>query len=195
MAEFPSRRQLLLLTLLVEGGLGVVGCVLGFWVGHPPWAIIHWDWDEVLFGLAATLPLLALFFACLRWPVGPLGRIKRFADEVIRPLFSSCTILDLAVIGLIAGIGEELFFRGFLQPWLVESWGPWAGIAAASVIFGLFHPITRLYAVWATLVGVGLGILAYWRENLLAAILAHGLYDFVALWVLVASRSADSFSD
>src|SRR5207253_1334176 len=110
---------------------------------------------------------------------GPLAKLKQFADEVIRPLFSSCRILDLAMIGLIAGVTEEMFFRGFLQPWLSELWCPWAGIAAASVVFGLFHPITVLYAVWAVFVGAGLGIVVHCRENLLPAIVAHGVYDFV----------------
>ena len=65
-------------------------------------------------GVAAAVPMTVVFFLCLRWPLGPLRALHRFMQVVVRPLFRVCTLFDLAVISLLAGIGEELFFRGFL---------------------------------------------------------------------------------
>jgi uncharacterized protein len=47
------------------------------------------------------------------------------------------------------------------------------------------HWITRTYALLAALVGLYLGGLWLWTGNLLVPIVAHALYDFVALiWIL-----------
>jgi membrane protease YdiL (CAAX protease family) len=133
--------------------------------------------------------MLLLFLLCLTWPVGPLARIRRITDEIIRPLFASCTLLELALLSLMAGVGEEMLFRGFLQRALAQWWGVWLGVAVANVLFGLVHCITPTYAVLATLIGAYLS--GWWLAtgNLLVVMVAHGLYDFVALVYLVHGTS------
>ena len=37
------------------------------------------------------------------------------------------------------GLGEETFFRGFVQPSLTETLNPWCGIIASAVLFGASH--------------------------------------------------------
>ena len=51
----------------------------------------------------------------------------------------------------------------------------------ASAVFGLFHLVTPTYALLATIVGVYLGVCFAVTDNLLTVIVAHALYDFVAL--------------
>ena len=58
---------------------------------------------------------------------------------------------------------------------------------AAPVKIGIMHPITPTYAVLATGVGVYLGVIFLLNENLLVVMLAHGLYDFIALLYLTRS--------
>ena len=111
--------------------------------------------------------------------------VKQFTEEVIRPLFAPCTLFDLALIALLAGLGEEMLFRGILQPALGRWLGPWPGLVLASVLFGLLHPITGTYVVLAALIGAYLGYLFDLRQNLLVVIVAHALYDFVVLACLV----------
>ena len=98
---------------------------------------------------------------------------------------------ELIVISICAGIGEELLFRGWLMQWLVEGAAAAPGTPApvavgvalvvSSIIFGLFHPITRLYVVLATLMGLYFGLLVIYTENLLVPIAAHATYDAVQL--------------
>ena len=59
-------------------------------------------------------------------------------------------------------------------------------------MFGLLHPITRAYAVIAALLGAYLGGLWLAGGNLLTPIVAHALYDFVALVYLLRLRRAQS---
>jgi membrane protease YdiL (CAAX protease family) len=190
-AERPDNpRAVVRLAIAVEGGLIGVALLAGWLFRTPPLEHFFWDGVDALWGLAATGPMLVLFFVCLRWPVGPLKPIQRFCDDVVRPLLSPCSLLDLAGIATLAGLGEEMLFRGVLQTGLAERIGdPWLGLALASVLFGLCHAITAAYLVLATLLGAYLGALFLRTDNLMPAVLAHALYDFVALVVLLRFRA------
>lgn len=186
--EPQLRRRTLLLGVLVEGGLGVLACGLGWALGRPVWEQWHWNGRDAVLGAGASLPMLLAFALCIGWPVGPLGRIKQFCDEIVRPLFAACSVVDLAVIALLAGVGEEMLFRGVLQETLSAWLNPWLGLAAASVIFGFFHPITPGYIVLAAGMGAYLGYLWLATGNLLTVSITHGLYDFLVLVYLVKHR-------
>jgi membrane protease YdiL (CAAX protease family) len=188
MEHVPGRHQLVLFAVLLEGGLAVLALGLGWLFGQPAWADLHWDPRDAALGALASLPLLLVFLICTRWPVGPLARIRQFADEVIRPLFAACRLPDLAVISLLAGFGEEMLFRGVIQGVLSRWLGPWTGVPLAGILFGLMHLITLSYAVMAALMGIYLGWVWAASENLLVVIVAHALYDFLALVYLVGTR-------
>src|SRR5262245_19627418 len=187
------RTTVILLAVVVEGGLIVLAWLVGWLTGTPPLATFFWSLADAGVGVAATLPMLGLFFAALRWPVGPLGKIKKFVDELIRPLLAPCTLLDLAGIAVLAGFGEEMLFRGVCQAALAN-WTdrPWLALALASILFGAAHAITLTYALFATAMGAWLGWLWLWCDNLLPAILAHALYDFIALVVLLRGGTTSS---
>ena len=89
-----------------------------------------------------------------------MGRLNAVVDGFLVPLFAGVGWLQLALVSLVAGVGEELFFRGVLQPTLIGWIGIAAGLIAASVVFGLLHAITPTYALLATAVGAYLGWLA-----------------------------------
>ena len=101
-----QRRQAVFLGALFEGGLVGLSLGLGWFLDQPPLEHSRWDARDAALGAAASLPLLMVFLLFQRWPLGPLARIKRFWNEVIRPLFASCKLTDLAVISVLAGLGE-----------------------------------------------------------------------------------------
>jgi membrane protease YdiL (CAAX protease family) len=192
-APADGPRTIVLLAILVEGGLIVVAWLLGWLLGQPPLRTFAWDYAGALWGLAGTLPMALLFLLILRWPVGPLRPIRRFSEEVLRPMLAPCSVLDLLGISVLAGLGEEMLFRGVLQAYFSQWAGPWAGLALASVLFGLMHFITFTYAVLAALMGAYLGAVWYWTGNLLPPVLMHALYDFlVLLYLLRGPGSAEA---
>ena len=178
-------RFLVPLALLFEGGLALLAWLLGWALNGTPSVGLRWDAADALFGLAATLPMLAGLGASIRWPLGPLAQIKEVSDDFIRPLFAACSVADLALISLVAGVGEELLLRGFLQALIQEHAGWVAGWFAASVVFGLLHFITPAYGAYAGLMGLYLGGVWLGSGNLLVAVIAHALYDFLALVYVV----------
>jgi membrane protease YdiL (CAAX protease family) len=190
--EPDPRTTVVMLAVVVEGGLILLAWLAGWLAGSLPLETFFWSLSDAALGVAATLPMLAVFFACLRWPVGPLRKIKALTDEIVRPLLAPCTLLDLAGIAVLAGLGEEMLFRGVLQASFVRWTGRlWLGLALASVLFGVLHAVTLSYAVFATVMGAYLGWLWQRSENLLTVAVAHALYDFVALVVILRGGPAD----
>jgi membrane protease YdiL (CAAX protease family) len=184
------RFRALLLGVAFEGGMIVLGLPLCWLLGVPPLGVgFSWEPAALLravgLGLAATLPMLLVFLVLHHWPIEPFVRIRAFFDEVLLPLFSESTVLDLALICVLAGVGEEILFRAAIQAGLAGYLGPWGALVAASLIFGLVHPITRAYVVLAAGLGAYLGLLWLLTENLLVVSLAHGLYDFIVMLVLL----------
>ena len=178
------------LALITEGALLALALLLGWWlrVAEPGW--FHVDLRLTILAVAATLPLWVAMYALNRWPIGPLARLRKIVDELLIPLFRNCTLLDLAVISLLAGIGEEALFRGVLQVVATRWLGELAGLVAASILFGLAHSITTTYAVLAALIGLYLGWLFALEGNLLLVMAIHALYDFGALIYLVRWQRA-----
>ena len=182
MKNFP------LTAAIFEASLVPAAIVLGWLLGTPPLQTLHVNTTAALLGVAATVPLLAVFWLCLKCPLRPFREIAEIVEKTLMPLFRECRILELAVIAAMAGLGEEMLFRGVLQAAVAkEIAGPsgvWLGLVAASVLFGLVHSITPLYALLAGLISLYLGWIWLASGNLLLPIIAHGLYDFLVLWYL-----------
>jgi hypothetical protein len=136
--------------------------------------------------------LVALLAICVYVPFRPLRDILHVIDQWVVPLFRPCSLGEMAVIAVLAGFGEEMLFRGVIQNalggWLGGTTGLWAACGLASLLFGFAHAVSAAYAVLATLIGLYLGTLWIVTANLLVPVVAHGVYDFVALVYLVRLR-------
>jgi len=83
-----------------------------------------------------------------------------------------------------------VLFRSVIQGALSTSAGPVIALLVASALFGCAHLVTVGYAVIAAAIGVYLGILWIWSDNLLTPIVTHATYDFIALTYLLRSWNA-----
>jgi len=183
---------------LFEGGLAVLAVSIGWALGRPPMESFHFSAIDLGWGIIATLPLLADLWisAKVRWR--PIARIMQVLDETFIPLFRQCRILELAVIALLAGLGEEMLFRGIVQSWAADKvggpYGAGIGLAVAAAIFGLLHGVTPTYALLAGVIGLYLGAIWLATDNLLVPIASHALYDFLAFVYLVRVRKSKAIS-
>jgi membrane protease YdiL (CAAX protease family) len=174
---------------LFEGSLALIAFGLGWLVKESPLATLKWDLAALGLGVLATGPMLVGLIALMWLPIRNVRRLTQFLDEFGRPFFASYTILDLAVLSAVAGFGEEMLFRGVIQGAVGHRFGPWIGLSVASVLFGLAHSITPTYIVLATSAGLYLGTVWMLSENLLTVIVAHALYDFLALVYLLRVKA------
>jgi membrane protease YdiL (CAAX protease family) len=163
----------------------VVAWAVGRWLGISPLERLHLSPEAVGIGVAATLPMLV----GLKWTLTTRwSRARELVELVVSqlgPILAGRSSLQLALLALLAGVGEEVLFRGVAQVGL-ERWLSEAGaLTAASVLFGVVHFASATYAALAGLIGLYLGALFLLQDNLIIPIVAHSLYDFVALRFVV----------
>jgi uncharacterized protein len=130
-------------------------------------------WGIAAAGLLAGVNLGLLRAGWSRWPGDSLRHVCRI---IVRPLFEHVTAWQIVVVSVLAGMAEELLFRGVLQPLI--------GLPLASLVFGAVHVGGRGfvgYGAWAACIGALFGWLMVETEGLLAPIVAHAVYDAFAL--------------
>lgn len=178
------------LAALVEGIACAAAFGLGWLAGIDPTKHLHFGWRAVGTGLLALVPMFALLALALVSKATPFARVRTVVQEVLGPSLTACRWYDLILLALLAGTCEELLFRGVLQPWM-EAWGATAGLVASNLVFGLLHAVTPTYALATAALGLVLGwsLDAGGDRQLLAPMLAHAVYDYVAfLWVVREQR-------
>jgi predicted enzyme related to lactoylglutathione lyase/membrane protease YdiL (CAAX protease family) len=162
-----------------------VAFAIGRLAGVPPFGQIRFDAVSVGYGIAATLPLLGLLGWCLRTEWGPMRRLVGLVEEHLTPYLAGASAGGIVLLSLMAGVGEEVLFRGAIQVALAERLPAWLAVGIAALLFGVAHWLTMSYAVFATLIGVYLGTLFLVTGNLLVPAGTHALYDVVALSILL----------
>jgi membrane protease YdiL (CAAX protease family) len=185
MSEAAKRGDGFGMAVMVEAGIAVAALLLAWLFGvtlrdqFAAWGT-PFVW-AVCLGIAATWPMLLVFGGLVHARHPELRRLREHVEWMVREMFPRGSSAEFAMVALLAGIGEELLFRGVLQTKLILWTTPTVGLALASVLFGLAHALSRLYFAFAVGVGLFLGWLAFQYNDLTAPIVAHALYDFVAL--------------
>ena len=187
------------MAVLVEGGLLLVAMALA-WLFNvnvkqqlpADRAALGWALGR---GLVATLPMLALFFWLYHSSLPALRRLRDQVEWLVGELFPVGSRAQFALVAVLAGVGEELLFRGVLQSLLVGWTTPFVGLVLGSLLFGLAHALSRMYFLLATLIGFYLGALVMQTDDLVAPMVAHALYDFLAMVYLSRNRAHHTSED
>ncbi|MDD0842663.1 CPBP family intramembrane glutamic endopeptidase [Pseudomonas sp. Gutcm_11s] len=149
--------------------LGLI--LLAWWLGRLPLPARR-PGAALLVGVATlvAVPLLALSLGLVGW----------------QPKWPQQLWLWLAVNLGVAVLAEELLFRAWLQEALVVRLGAAGGIVLTALLFGAAHiPFSPLFAVVATVAGLGYGLVFHLSGRLWPALLLHGAVN--ALHVLLLS--------
>lgn len=172
-----SKKRFYQLALFTLYGFGLIAWILIEWVHKIPFKSIFlngWDWYSqiltgLLFGVSASI--IAIFI------------IKRDFFEKPRKLFVNLigglklNYSDIIFISLCAGIGEELLFRGAIQPWL----GIWLTAFVFVLLHGYLNPKNwkmSFYGIFMVIISAGFGYL-YEYTGILSAITAHFIIDVI----------------
>jgi uncharacterized protein len=180
-----------------EAALILVAVLLGWIAGIDPFEKLYFSEAAIVYGMIGTAPLFLMFLALEQMQGESIIKIRKLLLQTLGPGLHRYHWTDLFILAAIAGIAEELLFRGVIQPWLESSWGAAAGLIGSNLIFGLVHAVTPLYAVLAACVGIYLGLsLDYGGDrNLLTPVIIHALYDFLAFVALMRVYRASQLSD
>ncbi len=151
---------------------------------QPPNLQAFWFWGILI--MIISLPFIQ-FIGELNQRIAFPGGIKEWMDDkeksaenTVKALLSSNSpkdlLLNIFFVAALAGIGEELLFRGLVQRLLSRKYGRWAGILIAAALFSAMH--LQFYGFFPRfLLGIVLGVLFAYSGSLWVAILAHFFYD------------------
>jgi len=161
----------------------------------PPYAL-RLSWDKLLVGLTLLAWWLArphsgkalpqrvwlvalatlLVVPTLTLGIGLAGWQPKWPDQLW---------LWLLVNFGVAVLTEELLFRAWLQPALVSRLGAWPGVLLTAALFGALHlPFSPLFAVVATVAGLGYGLAFHYSGRLSVAVALHGTVNVLHLLLL-----------
>ena len=165
--------RLLRTAALFYGAFVLLACAIGAFTGRNVFA----PGEPLITGLAlgaatacATVALGLLAYAAL--PV-----FRALSEELAPLLVDGTRGRDLVALAALSGVGEEVLFRGALQPEI--------GIVASSILFGALHvgPDRRflLWTLWAVGAGFIFGALYAWTGGILAPVFAHALHNAATL--------------
>ena len=121
---------------------------------------------------------------------GSIATIRHALEGVVGPELVAAII----VIGVVAGVVEEAFFRGYMQTRLRQHWRAPAAILASSVCFAVLHvDVSGVHILLALLLSLYVGFVAEVSGSALPAIVCHVANNTVstlqtALGLGVASR-------
>ncbi len=175
-----ARRPIYAAGLLTLVGMGGIGLLLILLVHQIPWQDLFpdnlQDWGlqlgaGIVYGWLSSLLMLQL--------------LRRRVMDAARTVFSNLMqrfrmrTVDIVFISLCAGMGEELLFRGGIQPWI--------GVWATAVVFIALHGYLDLkdkpvlvYGLFMVVVCAGFGYLMRFM-GILTAITAHTVIDILLM--------------
>ncbi|MCC6527147.1 MAG: CPBP family intramembrane metalloprotease [Polyangiaceae bacterium] len=147
----------------------------------PPWSHPTPWWTlepvEALVVSGATGTVLALLLVALTRVAVRRVQWARQLHVELRPLAHGLSLANIVWIAGLSSLGEELFFRGLLQPWL--------GLLPAAVLFGAAHqvpgPSRWVWVCWALAVGLLFGAVFAGTGSLLGPLIAHAVVNAVNL--------------
>ena len=147
----------------------------------------------LLMGLAAALGLLCFIVVFHYWLAPNLPDTLRVSDRPrLTPVLTAnmpLLLWRLSFSAVVTGIVEEIFYRHSVQNYLSSCFAPSGAIIITAVIFALAHPL-----VWFAMLVPALtfGFL-YWKQGLIAAIMAHICYN-AGILLLSASTMLNGYS-
>jgi membrane protease YdiL (CAAX protease family) len=115
-------------------------------------------------------------------------RLVEFQPEIFKTLrhlndLPTWVAWSVIIMGsLVAGICEEIGFRGYMQAPLERKYGPVVSISIVSLVFVIVH----LHQAWAAgvlvhifVISFMIGYLAYSTQSLIPGIIAHASFDII----------------
>lgn len=190
--QSPQHYHTIIMSVVVEGGLAVLAFVIGYFIHFSPVRTLKWSITDVIWGLTATIPMLVLYVFMDRSHAEPFRKIRNLVQFFVDTFLSRCSTLQVILICALAGIGEELFFRGILHDAIAYKIGGTTGLIIGILIsaffFGISHAATFTYCILAFFISLYFSWLLIFFDNILVPITTHAVYDYCVIHYLLQRR-------
>lgn len=158
-----------------------------------PTNVWMWSLTAALLAVVVVESSVVVLSRLLDSTVGPSGPELGLSDPASWQIW-----LFILMASAVAGISEEVGFRGYMQVPLERRYGPGVGIAITSLVFVLFH----LNQAWASgidillilfVAGAMWGVMVFTSGSLIPAMMSHIMVDifYFSYWWTDFSFNAD----
>lgn len=173
-------------TLVVFGGLGILTIPYARGIELVVFLLgVKAIWIQIIIGI-----IFGVITSMAAWQITNLPimvNTKDFFVGLLKPL--NLDNIHIIFISICAGVGEELLFRGAIQPFL--------GVWITSILFVLLHgylnpfnlPLTY-YGIYMIFVIAVMGLMTE-QVGILSAIVAHSIIDIILLYKIVNWNSRE----
>ncbi len=174
-----KKKTLIKLALFTLFGFSLIGLIIirSFSVTPINQVLLSGEplWIQIIIGTSIGLVAAVIGWKIIEQP--PLQPVRIFFSTLIQNL--NLSFSEIILISFCAGVGEEILFRGAIQPFL----GIWITAIVFVAIHGYLNPYNwrlSVYGIFMTLVIAGLGYSAE-HYGLISAISAHIMIDIYLL--------------
>jgi len=183
--EFQYERKIITLCVSIYGSVGLLSFFWLWWreelnllVGNRPLQMTIYG-IVVGVGIVGAWKLSTLFFEQARY-------LEQSLSRELGPISLKTTF----ILAFFSSIGEELFFRGVIQPQIGLWW--------TALIFGVLHiPFRKemfMWPIFAFLMGLFLGWSFEFSGSLIFPIMVHFVNNWINLW-LMSKKSKNSIQN
>ncbi|WP_166822327.1 ABC transporter permease subunit/CPBP intramembrane protease [Thalassoroseus pseudoceratinae] len=161
----------------LANGLQLHGAPIAAWVGAAILGGSCWPW------------VFELVVSFQSWTLDSLDESKRQQVETLLQAWKAIPLpIVVFSLGILPGICEEVFFRGFFMSGIRRQANGRVSIIAAAVAFGVFHIVLAGGAaperlLPSTMMGLILGWVAWSSGSILPAILMHCIHNSTLLTI------------
>lgn len=106
-----------------------------------------------------------------------IEKAAEFSPNLSTPV---AALIALFAVSIIAPVFEEVLFRGIVQSELMKIMRPWAAIFMQGIIFGVAHGVL-FQSIFATVVGIVLGVIYYKTNDIKIAMICHGVFNYAVV--------------
>lgn len=177
-----NRKTFFILSCITLFGFSLIGAaIIWFFSATPIIELLtrtplYW---QLLFGTGYGVAFALIAISVVQSE--ELEGVTDYFSQIIQN--SNLRLIDVLFASLCAGIGEEIMFRGAIQPFL--------GIWITAIIFIAIHGYLSLedlgvffYGVLMVIMSAGLGYLTNWI-GIAAAMSGHAAFDVLMFWHLL----------
>ena len=171
-----TQRALLRSSLVIYPLMGFVGFEICWWYHRNVQALFAWQ-DLPLARFAAIVLTSLGFLSLGQLLLEDFFPSYRRLKWTFAQLFKDLKWHQIFVLAALSSLGEEILFRGAIQPFL--------GVWITSIIFALLHTDPEgkisVWTLWAFVGGLVMGYATYSTGSLYPAIAIHFAVNFISI--------------
>jgi CAAX amino terminal protease family. len=136
--------------------------------------------EDIPVGILSGILIYSLFFSLALFVKAFLPKFYISVEE-IKALKNLAPFYISFPVALMVSLGEEVFWRGFIQRNLMENFGKLFGYILSVILYSLAHVFTFNLSLVVAAIGAGAfwGFIFIWKRDLTPLIISHVTWDIL----------------